>query len=80
MRALVAALATAASAPILASQQSALAESTVSAIDTLVTDAMGQHGIPGISLAMSENGALVYAKGFGTTSLTSVAPPAADTQ
>src|SRR5262245_60817299 len=50
------------------------------AIDDLVTQALSEHGIPGMSIAIVENGRVVYAKGFGTTSLSEVKRPSADTQ
>jgi CubicO group peptidase (beta-lactamase class C family) len=50
------------------------------AIDDLVTQALSQHSIPGMSIALVENGRVVYAKGFGTTSLSEVRRPSADTQ
>lgn len=37
----------------------------LSAIDTLVANFMGRYGVPGMSIAMTREGRLVYAKGFG---------------
>ena len=34
------------------------------AIDDLVTQALSEHRIPGMSIAIVENGRVVYAKGF----------------
>jgi CubicO group peptidase (beta-lactamase class C family) len=50
------------------------------AIDELVTSALAKHNIPGMSVAIVENGRIVYAKGFGTISLTADRRPTADTQ
>jgi|SoiMethySBSTD1v2_1073268.scaffolds.fasta_scaffold318338_3 serine beta-lactamase-like protein LACTB len=50
------------------------------AIDELVTSALTKNNIPGISIAIVEGGHIVYAKGFGTISLTTERRPSADTQ
>ncbi len=60
--------------------QSGLHFNAERAIDELVTSALAKHDIPGISIAIVEEGHIVDAKGFGTISLTSDRPPTADTQ
>ena len=50
------------------------------AIDELVTSALARNNIPGISIAIVEDGHIVYAKGFGTISLTTDRRPSPDTQ
>lgn len=42
---------------------------TVAEIDKLAEDMMGRTGLPGFALGVVKDGQLVYAKGFGTTSL-----------
>src|SRR5690554_5506340 len=37
----------------------------ISAIDDQMTDFMSRYNIPGASIAISRNGKLVYAKGYG---------------
>ena len=49
-------------------------------IDELLTPTLTKYNIPGISVAIVEDGHLVYAKGFGTISLTADRRPSADTQ
>ncbi len=50
------------------------------ALDALGEAAVGDHGLPGLSLGVVVDGELVYAKGFGFTDLQSKARPDADTQ
>ena len=50
------------------------------AIDDRVSKALSEHGIPGMSVAVVEEDRVVYAKGFGTTSLVTIRRPSADTQ
>jgi D-alanyl-D-alanine carboxypeptidase len=49
-------------------------------MDDLVTSTLSKERIPGMSIALVENGRVVYAKGFGTTSLATEIRPTADTQ
>jgi CubicO group peptidase (beta-lactamase class C family) len=56
------------------------APDTERALDDLVMRALAEHRIPGLSLAIVENGRTVYAKGFGTTSLDAERRPTPDTQ
>jgi len=49
-------------------------------IDQLVASAISKNDIPGMSLAVVKDGRIVYAKGFGTTSLTAERRPSGDTQ
>jgi CubicO group peptidase (beta-lactamase class C family) len=50
------------------------------AIDELFTSAVAKNHIPGISIAIVAEGQVVYAKGFGTISLSTDRRPSADTQ
>lgn len=59
---------------------SAPAKSLESAIDALVTSTLSKERIPGMSVAVVEDGRVVYARGFGTISLTTEIRPTADTQ
>lgn len=49
-------------------------------LDELVEQARSQHQIPGLSVAVVVNGTRVYAKGFGTASITESKPVTAETQ
>jgi D-alanyl-D-alanine carboxypeptidase len=49
-------------------------------IDDLMTRTLSKGRIPGMSVAVVEDGRVVYAKGFGTMSLTTDIRPTADTQ
>ncbi len=49
-------------------------------VDEAVEQARAQHQIPGLSVAVVVNGARVYAKGFGTASLSEAKLVTADTQ
>lgn len=60
--------------------QSSAAFKAERTIDELVTSALASHNIPGMSLAIVEDGHVVYAKGFGTISLTADRRPSANTQ
>jgi CubicO group peptidase (beta-lactamase class C family) len=50
------------------------------ALDDLVMRVLADHRIPGMSLAIAENGRTVYAKGFGSTSLDADRRPSPETQ
>ena len=50
------------------------------ALDDFVSGILSKEGIPGMSVAVVEDGRGVYAKGFGTTSLSTEVRPTADTQ
>ena len=52
----------------------------VASIDSLVAPFVSNQRVPGISLAIVENGKTIYAKGLGTTSLTEQHTPTPDTQ
>lgn len=43
----------------------AITQNDITALDSKVTDFMSTYNIPGASLAVSKNGKLVYAKGYG---------------
>jgi CubicO group peptidase (beta-lactamase class C family) len=49
-------------------------------IDELLTGALSDYNIPGMSAAVVQDGRVVYAKGFGTISLSVDRRPSADTQ
>jgi CubicO group peptidase (beta-lactamase class C family) len=49
-------------------------------VDDLAQQALSKHAVPGMSIAVVDNGRVVYAKGFGTTSLTATRSPDADTR
>jgi CubicO group peptidase (beta-lactamase class C family) len=49
-------------------------------IDELITSALARYNIPGISIAIVDEGHIVYAKGFGTIDLAADRRPSADTQ
>jgi CubicO group peptidase (beta-lactamase class C family) len=49
-------------------------------MDDLVTGTLSKARIPGMSVAVVKDGRIVYAKGFGTTSLATEIRPTADTQ
>jgi len=49
-------------------------------IDGLLTSALARYNIPGVSIAIVDDGHVVYAKGFGTISLTADRRPSPDTQ
>ena len=51
-----------------------LDDATAAEIETLVTEMMARTGLPGFALGVVKDGELVYAKGFGTTSLDGGAP------
>jgi CubicO group peptidase (beta-lactamase class C family) len=51
-----------------------------SAIDGLVNGTLSSERIPGMSVAIVENGRVMYAKGTGTLSITAAIRPTADTQ
>lgn len=42
-----------------------IAEIDTQALDTVVTGQMAKHGLPGVALAVIENGEVVYQKGYG---------------
>ena len=50
------------------------------AIDDLVTSTLTNERIPGISIALVQDGRVAYVNGFGTTSLTTEIRPTVDTQ
>jgi CubicO group peptidase (beta-lactamase class C family) len=50
------------------------------ALDDLVAGTLSKEGIPGMSVAIVQNGRVIYAKGFGTTSLRAEIRPDGDTQ
>ena len=59
---------------------SAPAASLERAMDDLVGSTLSKERIPGMSVAIVEDGRIVYARGFGTTSLATEIRPTADTQ
>jgi CubicO group peptidase (beta-lactamase class C family) len=58
----------------------ASATSREGALDAMVAHVVSEERIPGLSLTVVEDGRVVYAKGFGTTSVTRRIEPTADTQ
>ena len=48
-------------------------------LDSAVLSMMSRHGIPGAALAITKNGKLVYARGYGWANLTTREPVQADT-
>jgi len=62
------------------SKKSAAPPNLEIAVDQLLTSAIASENIPGISVAIVQDGHVVYAKGFGTIALGAEARPSADTQ
>ena len=63
-----------------AARQLAPTPTLEASIDALLAPVVSSQRVPGISLAIVENGRTIYAKGRGTTSLTEQLPPTLDTQ
>ena len=56
-----------------------LDEATVAEIDAMVEETMARINLPGFALGVVKDGELVYAKGFGVTSLEGGAPVTSQT-
>jgi CubicO group peptidase (beta-lactamase class C family) len=59
--------------------QNTLAPDLASTVDTYVTEQMEFNGIPGVSLAIMQNGNVVYAKGYGLANVEHETPAKPET-